>query len=123
MKPKKILLVEDDKDLRSGLQIRLRSQGYTIALAADAVGAVSMAQRERPDVIILDLGLPGGDGFLVMERLQGLLPLANVPVIVITARSPEGNLERARNLGAKVFLQKPLDNDVLAAAIRMALGE
>ena len=123
MSTKKILIVEDDQDMRRALQIRLKSQGYTIAVAADAVTAIAAAKRERPDLILLDIGLPGGDGFLVMERLHALLPLADVPFIVLTARSPEGNKERARGLGAKVFLQKPVDNDVLAAAVREALGE
>ncbi len=120
-KPRKILIVEDDADLRRGLQIRLKSNGYTIAIAADAVAAIATAQRERPDLVLLDLGLPAGDGFLVMERLQAMLPLADVPVIVLTGRAPEGNLERARQLGAKAFLQKPVDNDMLAAAVKMAL--
>jgi len=120
MNQKKILIVEDDQDMRQGLQIRLRSLGYSIAIAADAIAAVAAAQRERPDLVLLDLGLPGGDGFLVMERLRALLLLAT-PVIVLTGRSPDGNLERARQLGATVFLQKPVDNDVLANAVRLSL--
>jgi DNA-binding response OmpR family regulator len=122
MAKRKVLVVDDDADLRRGLQIRLHAAGYDVALAADAVGAVSAAQRERPDAIILDIGLPGGDGFRVIERLKSLLPLAPIPVIILTGRDPAEAEQRMRDLGAEAFFQKPPDNEALVAAIRKALG-
>jgi CheY-like chemotaxis protein len=71
----------------------------------------------------LNIGVPGGDGFTVMERLSSLLPVAQVPVIIFAARDVSGNEARARAAGAYALLQKPVDNDVLLETIREALGE
>jgi len=79
------------------------------------------AQKEHPDVIILDLGLPAGDGFVVLERLQLSDQLAGIPVIVLTARDPQGNEARALKAGAAAFFQKPVDNEELMNVIRISL--
>jgi two-component system KDP operon response regulator KdpE len=118
----KILIVDDDQDVRRGLGIRLKASGYSVVFAEDAISATSMARKEAPGLIILDIGLPGGDGFIVMERLLSITP-TSVPVIVLTARDPSTNKERALKAGAKAFFQKPADNDEFLAAIRKALGE
>ena len=123
MDKKKILIVDDDPDLRRGLSVRLRANHYDTVFAVDGLSAISVAQKEKPDLIILDLGLPAGDGFTVMERLKFLAPLASTPVIVVSARDPQASKERALKAGADVFLQKPVDNDELLASIRKALGE
>jgi DNA-binding response OmpR family regulator len=117
----KILIVEDDTDLLRGLNIRLGAAGYNVVFAIDAISAISVARKETPDLILLDIGLPGGDGFVVMERLRFLSPVATVPVIVITGRDLPTNQERALNAGAQAVLQKPVNNDVLLAAIKRAL--
>jgi DNA-binding response OmpR family regulator len=123
MSERKVLIVDDDKDVLKALSVRLRANGYGVAFAADGISAVSVARSETPDVIILDIGLPGGDGFTVMERLGGMIPTAQIPVIILTARDVAGNEARARAAGAHAFLQKPIDNDVLLETIRGALGE
>ena len=122
MSGQKILIVDDDKDVLRGLTVRLKANGYNVVLAADGYSAISAARKEKPDVIILDIGLPAGDGFSVMERLGSLLPLAVIPIIILTARDISGNKERALNAGAQAFLQKPIDNDVLLETIRKVLG-
>jgi DNA-binding response OmpR family regulator len=121
MDGKKILIVDDEKDLLLGLNVRLKAAGYNVIPVSDALSAISKAQRERPDLIILDIGLPGGSGFLVMERLTSLMPVASIPVIVLTARDPHANRERALKAGAVAFLQKPVDNDELLSTVRNAL--
>src|SRR5271169_1974525 len=123
MTNKKILIVEDDHDVRLGYHIRLKANHYDTFFAADSLSSIMEARKHQPDLIILDLGLPGGDGFVVMERLKANMHLAVVPVIVITARDPHSNRERALKAGAKAFLQKPVDNDELLAVIRQCLGE
>jgi len=123
MKRKKILIVDDDKDLRTGLAMRLRANEYDTVFAADGVSAISEAQRQQPDAILLDLGLPAGDGFLVLERLKSIPRLASIPVLVITARDAKSNEGRAAALGAEVFLQKPFENEELLAALRKVLGD
>jgi two-component system KDP operon response regulator KdpE len=117
----KILIIEDDPDLRRGLNIRLRASNYDTAFAADAVMALSIAKKEAPDLILLDLGLPGGDGFLVLDRMKNIAALACTPVIVVSARDPKANEQRALAAGAEAFFQKPVDNDQLMKAIQRAL--
>jgi len=121
MTARRLLVIEDDADQRLGLGIRLRAAGYAVTFSGDGASAMSAAQRDRPDLIILDLGLPGGDGFTVLERLRANLRFAGTPVIVITARDPTTTRARAEQLGAFAFLQKPVDNDELLQAIRGAL--
>ena len=122
MSGQKILIVDDDKDVLRGLNVRLRANGYSVVFAADGFSAISVARKEMPDVIILDIGLPVGDGFSVIERLGSLLPVAHIPIIILSARDISGNKERALNAGVEAFLQKPVDNDVLLETIRKALG-
>jgi DNA-binding response OmpR family regulator len=119
MQKGKILVIDDDLDLQRGLGIRLNAEGYAVVAAADAVSAASVARRERPDVIILDLGLPGGDGYVVMDRLKSLL-VGSIPVIVLTARDPATDRARAKAEGAVAYFQKPVNNRALLRAIDMA---
>jgi two-component system KDP operon response regulator KdpE len=86
MSGNKILIIDDDQPLLLGLTARLKANGYSVVCATDAVSAVAVARKEVPDLVILDLGLPAGDGFLVLERLRGLTDLVATPVIVLSAR-------------------------------------
>jgi DNA-binding response OmpR family regulator len=114
---KTILVIEDDPDVRLGYQMRLNANHYDTIFATD--GYMSMVQAlKMPDLIILDLGLPAGDGFSVMERLQAIPHLSTIPVIVVSARDPYANKERALLAGAKAFLQKPVNNEELLTVIR-----
>jgi DNA-binding response OmpR family regulator len=94
----------------------------TIPTASDGYTAIAQAQKERPALIILDLGLPVGDGFVVLDRLQSSDSLSGVPVIVLSARDPQTNEERALKAGAAAFFQKPADNEELMNVIRVSLG-
>lgn len=123
MNNKKILIVDDNADIRLGMHLRLRANQYETFLAADGFAGVAEARKHRPDLIILDLGLPAGDGFIVMERLKQVPYLAVIPVIVVSARDGLGNQKRAQDAGAKAFLQKPVNDVELLAVIRQALGE
>jgi two-component system KDP operon response regulator KdpE len=118
----KILVVDDDPDLLRALRLRLRANNYEVTTANDGYSAIAAAQKERPALIILDLGLPVGDGFVVLERLQKSDALSGIPVIVLSARDPQNNEEKALRAGAAAFLQKPADNDELLNMIRVSLG-
>jgi DNA-binding response OmpR family regulator len=120
---KKILIVDDDPDVRHGMHVRLKANHYDTFFAADALSSMVEARKHEPDLIILDLGLPAGDGFVVMERFKKIPALAVIPIIVVSARDARANQERALKAGAKAFLQKPVDNAELLAVIRQALGE
>jgi DNA-binding response OmpR family regulator len=121
MSKPKVLIVEDDDDLRRGLMLRLRASGYEVVVAQDGVGAVSVARVERPDVVLLDLGLPGGDGFTVMARFANLPTLAGVPVVVLTGRDPRTTEPVVRQYNVAGYLRKPADNRELGDTIARAL--
>ncbi len=123
MGKKKILVVDDDKDILKALNIRLKANDYETVYATDGYMATKMARDEKPDLIILDIGLPMGDGFIVMDRLKDFIWREMIPVIILTARDPEANKERAMKAGAFAFFQKPADNDALLAAIAEALED
>ena len=117
----KILVIEDDAVARADLEARLAANGYLVARAADAASALTVVNRERPDLILLDLGLPAGDGFLVLERLRKIEALAAIPVLVITGRSDAETRKRVEALGIAPLLAKPVETEVLLAAIRAGL--
>ena len=103
MSNKKILIVEDDADMCLGYNILLKAHHYDTFFAADALSAMSEARKHQPDLIILDLGLPAGDGFIVLERFRANTDLAVIPVIVVSARDRHGNKERALKAGAQAY--------------------
>jgi DNA-binding response OmpR family regulator len=123
MTGKKILIVDDDPHLLLGLTAKLKANGYKVMCATDALSAITVARKEAPDLVILDLGLPAGDGFLVLERMRGLADLVAIPVIVLSARDPADNKKRALDAGAVAFFQKPPDSFEFLTEIRQALGE
>ena len=123
MRKPKILVVDDDPDLLKALRLRLRANNCDVISVSDGYSVMGAAQKEHPDVIILDLGLPAGDGFVVLERLQSSDTLSGIPVIVLTARDPQGNEQRALQAGAAAFFQKPVDNEELLNVIRVSLPQ
>jgi DNA-binding response OmpR family regulator len=120
---KKILIVEDDPDLLMGLQLRLSANDYEVILAGNGMAGIAQMRKHKPDLMILDLGLPAGDGFSVLERMRINESLSSMPVIVFSGRDRVGNQDRALKAGASSFLQKPVENDTLLAAIRCVLKE
>jgi DNA-binding response OmpR family regulator len=117
----KILVIEDEPVARADLEARLAANGYLVARAADAASALTVVNRERPDLILLDLGLPAGDGFLVLERLRRIEAFATVPVLVITGRGDPETRKRVETMGVAQMLTKPVDTAALLAAIRAGL--
>jgi DNA-binding response OmpR family regulator len=117
----KILIVDDDPDIRQALKLRLRANHFDTVHAVDGYSAIAQAYKEQPDLIILDLGLPAGDGYVVLDRLQRDDRLSNIPVVVLTARDSQSSELRAVRSGAATFFQKPADNTELLAVIRATL--
>ncbi len=121
MDKKTILIVDDNTDTRLVLSARLKANHYDTVFAADALQVMSVALKERPDAILLDLGLPGGNGLMVLERLKANTSLGSIPVIIVTAEDPLVAEARAIEGGAVAFLQKPVDQDKLLAAVQQAV--
>jgi DNA-binding response OmpR family regulator len=121
MSQEKILVIDDDPEVRLGLQLRLKANHYDVVFAVDGLASIVEARRHMPALIILDLGLPAGDGFSVLERLKTNQNLCLIPVIVLSGRDRHANRERALKAGARFFFQKPVANDRLLSAIRSIL--
>jgi DNA-binding response OmpR family regulator len=118
---KKILIVDDERDIVQALTIRLKGAGYEVVSAFDGAQGVFVAHKETPDIILLDIRMPAGNGFSVIERLKGSSHTNNIPVIFLTG-SPEKNTEeRALELGARFYIKKPYDSEELLDAIKRAL--
>jgi DNA-binding response OmpR family regulator len=119
---KVVLLVDDDEELLVALAAPLRRQGFNVACATDAVTAISTAVKQPPDVVVMDIGLPGGDGITVMQRLHSLPQLAGVPVLMVSGRDPERNRDGALAAGAVAYFAKPVTPETLSAAVTEALS-
>jgi len=119
----KILAVEDDPDINRTLKIRLQAAGYSVIQAEDGLQGLLSCLRHQPDLLLLDISLPAGDGFSIIERMREHHPeLASLPFIFITAsRRPELRA-RALELGAAAFIEKPFDSKELLGAIKDALA-
>jgi DNA-binding response OmpR family regulator len=118
----KLLVVDDDRDLLRGLSIRLKASGFEILQAVDGVQAVAMVVKHKPDLVLLDLGLPAGDGYVVLNRLRSLPSSSTIPIIVLSARDPATDRQKALDAGAAVYLHKPVDNDQLLSTIQTTLS-
>jgi two-component system KDP operon response regulator KdpE len=116
--PPRILVVEDEASIRRALQINLEAQGYRVVLAGDGPTALQLAARHHPDLVLLDLGLPGLDGTAVIEGVRGW---STVPIVVLSARDAEQEKVRALDLGADDYVTKPFGVDEVLARVRAAL--
>ena len=106
---KKVLLVEDDEKLSLALRLRLGHMNFQVHSVNDAIRAMDEAVKSHPDVVLLDINLPGGDGFMVADRLRNHHATQSIPIIFITA-SERSELEaRANKVPRSYFLQKPFD--------------
>lgn len=119
----KILVVEDDKNIALALVVRLRSQGYDVKVAYDAVSGISETTRNKPDLVLLDISMPGGGGLLVAQRIRSLTPVAATPIIFLTASKQPELRAKALELGAADFFEKPYEAEDLLASIRRIFGE
>ena len=122
MPKKKILIIDDSLAMRLVVSARLKKHGYDTAFAADALQAIAIARQTQPDAIILDLGLPGGNGFIVLQRLKANTSLACIPVIILTADESLESEVKGLEAGAAAFLHKPAQEEALIAAVECAVG-
>jgi DNA-binding response OmpR family regulator len=117
----KILLVEDEKDILITLQNLLESEKYAVITATDGMEALDKVKLELPDLIILDLMIPKLDGYKVCRLLKFNEQLQKIPIIIITARAQEEDIERGKVVGADFYLTKPFDFKILASKIKELL--
>jgi DNA-binding response OmpR family regulator len=118
---KKILIIEDDRHIGDALTIRLKAAGYGVARAEDALQAVSMAVREPPDLMLVDISIPAGDGFSVVERLRRNTSVPEIPVVFLTASKRPEYREQALRIGACAYVEKPFEAAELLRVVEDAL--
>lgn len=114
----KVLVVDDDRALARALAINLKARGYDVEVALTGREALESASRSRPDVVVLDLGLPDIDG---LEVLHGIRGWTSVPVLVLSAREEQAEKVAALDAGADDYVTKPFGMDELLARLRAAL--
>jgi DNA-binding response OmpR family regulator len=118
---KKVLIIEDDRKIAMALALRLKSAGYEASMAYDALTGVNDAVKCRPDLVLLDISMPAGNGFTVAERMKTLIPNP-APIIFLTASKQPGFRERAQELGAAGYFEKPYEAEALLAAVHQQIG-
>ena len=118
MKERRILVVEDERTIAEAVEARLRAEGFAVTVAADGPAAVAAAKRVQPDLVVLDVMLPGFDGLEVCRRIQAERP---VPVLMLTARDDESDLLVGLAVGADDYLTKPFSMRELAARVHALL--
>jgi len=119
---KKILVVED-VEFKRDLVVQLLEDDYEIITAADGAEGLRLAERERPDLIFMDLSLPIVDAWEATRRIKAHVELKHIPIIALSAHVMTGDEEKARQSGCDDYLSKPLDEDLLFAKLDKFLGQ
>ena len=117
----KILLVEDNEMNRDMLSRRLQRRGHEVVCAVDGADGVEMARNEMPGLILMDMSLPGIDGWEASRQIKADPQTSMIPIIALTAHAMRGDAEKARECGCDDYLSKPLDEDLLFEKIKQFL--
>jgi DNA-binding response OmpR family regulator len=117
-----ILVADDEEDLRELVTYRLTRSGYRVIGAGDGQEALELAAERTPDLMVLDVMMPKLDGYELTRRVRAEAALRSIPVILLTARSQESDIDRGFEVGADDYLKKPFNPDELVARVRAVLG-
>ncbi|MHB0915643.1 MAG: response regulator [Thermoleophilia bacterium] len=120
--PKHILIVDDESSLRQLVRVNLEIDGMAVSEAVDGIQALEMVRDEPPDLILLDIMMPGKDGIEVLEELAADRSLREIPVILLTAKGALEDLEKGVSLGAQGHITKPFDPEQMVRTVKAALG-
>ncbi|MCL4263651.1 MAG: response regulator [Anaerolineae bacterium] len=116
-----VLVVDDEPMARTLLRLMLIRAGFNVTEAEDGFDALDKVRKSRPDVILLDVMMPGMDGFAVCERLRNDVDTAALPIIMLSAKTDLGSINRGLRVGATVYLTKPISPEDLTRHVREAL--
>jgi len=117
----KVLVIEDEPDLRLVVRLSLRERGFTVLEAAGGADGLDLARTEQPDLILLDVMMPGMDGQATFEALRADPATGTIPVVFLTAKAMPAELDRLRSLGAAAVLVKPFDPLALAGELEQVV--
>ena len=118
---KKVLIVDDEMHVVKIIQFKLKAEGFDVLYALNGHDALDIAETEKPDVILLDVMMPVMDGFKVYELLKAKESTNNIPVIMVTAKTQEGDKMRAEKLGIEEYIFKPFSPQSVVDAINRVL--
>jgi CheY-like chemotaxis protein len=119
---KKILVVED-VEFNLDLLVQLLEDDYDVLTASDGAAGIALAEREQPDLILMDLSLPEVDGWEATRRIKASKKLQHTPILALTAHAMSGDEQKARAAGCDDYLSKPIDEELLFAKLAHFLGE
>jgi CheY-like chemotaxis protein len=117
-----VLVIDDEPDVRWLIRMSLERAGHEVLVAEDGLRGVALAQKQHPEIIVLDLMMPVMDGYAVLAELAKDPRTAPVPVVVLSARAIPEEADRAAEAGAARFIEKPFDPDALVAELEAVLG-
>ena len=117
-----VLIVDDDPVARHIAHTALKAAGFNTAVAVDALNALMQTQKSKPDLVLLDLGLPAGGGFVYLQRKATMPAIALIPVLVISGQDRASSEQRAIEGGASAYMEKPVTGDAIVSKVRELLG-
>lgn len=120
---KKILVVDDDKHVPKLSKAALERAGYEVLVAADGMDALAAIERDRPQLVLLDIAMPNMDGFETLRRLKSAPATCSIRIVIVTARDGDDDLMRAWRAGADGYLIKPFTPNGLLAMVKTALND
>ena len=115
--PMKILVVDDERVLVKGIKFNLENEGYQVVTGTDGIQAVELARMERPDLILLDVMMPGIDGFEVIRRLRANPDTADIRIVILTALTSGEDVSKGFNMGANDYIMKPIIMERLLTSV------
>ena len=118
-----VLIADDDRVTATLIAGRLKASGYQTTMAFDAMQALMMVMRTAPDVVLLDVNMPGGNGVQALQRIKANSKTTHIPVIVLTGSTDPQLPAKVREMGAADFLQKPVDFQKLEALLSQLTGQ
>jgi two-component system, OmpR family, alkaline phosphatase synthesis response regulator PhoP len=121
--PKKILIVEDDPSFSRAINHIIQKEGYDVITASNGMTGLRMAQEEKPDLLVLDVMLPGLDGFEICQRLRQTQLTTSLPIIMLSAKGQEADRTTGLKVGASEYLTKPIERTLLLEKIAALLGK
>ena len=122
MSARKRILVVEDQELNRDLLVQILEDAYAVLVSVDGADAIAQAERERPDLILMDFGMPVMDGWEATRRIKAHPELRHIPIIAITSHAMVGDEQRARDAGCDDYMAKPIHEDELLAKIRLFIG-
>jgi len=121
--PKKIMVVDDEPYIARVIKFKLEQEGYIVISANDGITGLNKIREEKPDLVLLDVMMPGMTGYEVCQKIKGDAELAGIPVVILTAKGQERDREQGLSVGASDYITKPFSPNRLLELVRTMVGE